>query len=315
MDILSIGLAGHGRARQTGDMLDNLDHIPSILVTGATGSFGRAFCRFLLQNNLAQRVCVLSRGEHTQAAMRAELKDDPRLRFFIGDIRDQPRLVRAMQGVDLVVHAAALKRIEVGRYNPEEMVKTNVLGAINVVEAARLTGVRKVVALSSDKAFQPVSAYGTSKLLMEQIILAANETSGDHGPIFVVTRYGNVWGSAGSVLPRWAEMIAAGAVSVPVTDPECTRFMMTMSEAVELVMGAAVHGKRGDIAIPTLPAYRLGDLAEALGMHMTITGLPAHEKLHESMDFTRSSSAAQRMTVEELRHHIKLWADERRPRG
>ena len=312
MDNLSIGLVGPGGALQNGAMLDP-SIIPNILVTGATGSFGRAFCRFLLQHDLAARVCVYSRGEHTQAAMRAELRDDPRLRFFVGDVRDQARLVRAMQGVQLVVHAAALKRIEVGRYNPEEMVKTNVLGAINIIEAARLTGVRKVVGLSSDKAFQPVSAYGTSKQLMEQLFLAANETSGEHGPTFVITRYGNVWGSAGSVLPRWCEMIGAGARTVPVTDPECTRFWMSMQEAVELVMGAAVHGKRGDIAIPNLPAYRLEDLASALRVGMQITGLPPHEKKHESMDFERSSDTARRMTVEELREHIRQWFDERHP--
>lgn len=281
--------------------------IPSVLVTGSTGSFGRAFCRFLLQNDLAERVCIYSRGEHAQAALRAELKDDPRLRFFIGDVRDSTRLVRAMQGVDLVIHAAALKRVEVGRYNPEEMVKTNVLGAMNVVEAARLTGVHKVVALSSDKAFQPVSAYGTSKLMMEQLFISANESSGAVGPVFVVTRYGNVWGSAGSVLPRWLELIAGGATEVPVTDPECTRFMMLMSEAIELVMGAAVHGGRGHIAVPTLPAYRLGDLAEALGVGMRVIGLPKYEKLHESMDFGNSSDVARRMSVDELRHHINVW--------
>lgn len=285
----------------------DFDKIPSILVTGASGSFGRAFCRFLLQHNLAERICVFSRGEHAQAAMRVDLNDDPRLRFFIGDVRDKARLARAMQGVDLVVHAAALKRIEVGRYNPEEMVKTNILGALNIVEAARLTGVRKVVALSSDKAFQPVSAYGTSKLMMEQLILAANESSGEHGPIFTVTRYGNVWGSAGSVLPRWLDMIKQGAEAVPVTDPECTRFMMSMQEAVELVMGAAVWGKRGDIAVPTLPAYRLGDLAEALGVGMRVIGLPRHEKLHESMDQGNSSDAARRLSVPELRRYVHQW--------
>ncbi len=289
----------------------DFDKIPNILVTGGSGSFGRAFCRFLLQHDLAERVCVFSRGEHAQAAMRDQLNDDPRLRFFIGDIRDQARLARAMQGVDLVIHAAALKRIEVGRYNPDEMVKTNVLGAINVVEAARLTAVSKVVGLSSDKAFQPVSAYGTSKLLMEQILLAANESSGAHGPIFTVTRYGNVWGSAGSVLPRWLEMVNAGAPDVPVTDPDCTRFMMTMQQAVELVMGAAVWGKPGDIAVPTLPAYRLGDLVEAIVTKARITGLPRHEKLHESMDHENSSDVARRMTVEELRAHIGRWMKEK----
>jgi UDP-N-acetylglucosamine 4,6-dehydratase len=288
----------------------DFDKIPNVLVTGASGSFGRAFCRFLLQHNLAERICVFSRGEHAQAAMRVDLHDDPRLRFFIGDIRDGARLARAMQGVDLVVHAAALKRIEVGRYNPEEMVKTNILGALNVVEAARLTGVRKVVALSSDKAFQPVSAYGTSKLMMEQLILAANEGSGAHGPIFVVTRYGNIFGSAGSVLPRWMDLIRQGATEVPATDPECTRFMMKMQEAVELVMGAAVWGQRGNIAVPTLPAYRLGDLAGALGVEMRVIGLPKHEKLHESMDYDNSSDEARRLTVPELRGLVHQWLGE-----
>lgn len=285
----------------------DFDKIPSVLVTGATGSFGRAFCRFLLQHNLAERVCVFSRGEHAQAAMRVDLNDDPRLRFFIGDIRDCARLTRAMQGVDLVVHAAALKRIEVGFYNPEEMVKTNILGALNVVEAARLTGVRKVVALSSDKAHRPISAYGTSKLMMEQLFLAANGGSGEHGPIFVATRYGNVWGSAGSVLPRWMEMIKQGAEEVPTTSPDCLRFFMTMQQAVELVMGAAVWGKRGDIAVPTLPAYRLGDLAEALGVKMRIIGLPKHEKLVESMEEGNSADEARRLTVPELRAHVHQW--------
>lgn len=288
------------------------NRIPNILITGGTGSFGRAFCRFLLQHDLAERVCVFSRGEHAQAAMRAELNDDGRMRWFVGDIRDKARLTWAMQDVDIVIHAAALKRIEVGRYNPEEMVKTNVLGALNLVAAARVASAQrpiKVVALSTDKAFQPISAYGTSKLMMEQLVLAANENSGEFGPTFVVTRYGNVWGSAGSVLPRWAEMISAGATEVPVTDPDCTRFMMLMSEAVELVMGAIVHGKRGSIAIPRLPAYRLGDLAVALGVSARIIGLPRHEKLHESMDFGNSSDAARRMSVEELRFHIRQWQE------
>jgi UDP-N-acetylglucosamine 4,6-dehydratase/5-epimerase len=286
------------------------EKIPNVLVTGGAGSFGRAFCRYLLQHNLAERVCVYSRGEHAQALMRAQLEDDSRLRFFVGDVRDATRLVRAMQGVDLVVHAAALKRVEVGRYNPEEMVKTNILGALNVIEAARLAGVRKVVALSTDKAFEPVSAYGTSKMMMEQLMLAANETSGEAGPVFCVTRYGNVWGSAGSVLPRWIDLIRCGWKSVPVTDPECTRFFMLMPEAIALVMGAAVHGKRGTIAVPTLPAYRIGDLAEALDTRMTITGLPAHEKRHESMAAGNSSDKARRMSAAELRQHVHQWLGE-----
>jgi UDP-N-acetylglucosamine 4,6-dehydratase/5-epimerase len=282
--------------------------LPNILVTGGTGSFGRALCRFLLEENMVSRLCVLSRGEHAQAEMREELRDDGRLRFFVGDIRDQARLTRAMWGVEYVIHAAALKRVEVGRYNPEEMVKTNVLGALNVVEAARLCGVRKVVGLSTDKAFEPVSAYGASKAMMEHIFTAANDNSGPDAPNFCLTRYGNVWGSAGSILPRWLKLAEAGEV-LPVTDPNCTRFMMSMAQAIELVMGAVVHGKPGSIAIPDLPAYRVGDLAEALGCEMRVIGLGKHEKLHESMRAGAPSDMAPRLSVNDLRTEIHYWRE------
>jgi UDP-N-acetylglucosamine 4,6-dehydratase/5-epimerase len=280
---------------------------PSILVTGGTGSFGSAFCRFLLEENLAERICVLSRSEHAQAEMAAALKNDARMRFFIGDVRDEARLVRAMQGCHIVVHASALKRIEVGRYNPEEMVKTNIGGAINVISAARLAGVKKVVGLSTDKAFQPVSAYGTSKLMMEHLFIAANDSQGEGAPIFTLTRYGNVWGSAGSILPKWLDLIQRGEEKVPVTDPNATRFFMTMAQAIELVMGAIVHGKRGDVCVPRLPAYRVGDLAEALGVEMEVTGMGTHEKLHESMQAGHPSDAAPRMSVSELRRAVDVW--------
>ncbi len=281
---------------------------PKILVTGATGSFGRAFCRFVLDEGLSERLVVFSRGEHTQAEMREELGDDERLRWFVGDIRDQARLVRAMQGIDYVIHAAALKRIEVGRYNPEAMIKTTVLGALNVIEAARLTGVKKVVGLSTDKAYQPISAYGASKAMMEHLFSAANDNSGSGGPRFCLTRYGNVWGSAGSILPRWIKLAEAGE-ALPVTDPNCTRFFMTMAQAVELVMGAVVHGKPGSIAVPDLPAYRVGDLADALGCEVRLSGLGAHEKLHESMQPGSVSDMVRRMSIEELRREIHYWRE------
>lgn len=281
--------------------------IESVLITGGSGGFGRAFAAHLLANNMAQRICIFSRGEHAQADMREKLGDDPRLRFFVGDIRDIDRLTRAMQGVDLVVHAAALKRVEVGRYNPEEMVKTNVLGAINLVAAARIAHVDRVVALSTDKAFQPCSAYGTSKAMMEQVILAANENSGASGPKFAVTRYGNVFGSPGSILPKWWAMIQAGSACVPVSDPECTRFMMTMDQAVELVVGAAAHIAPGKIAVPKLPAYRVGDLAMALDVEMNIVGLPIWEKLDESMEAGNCSKTAPRLSVDDLVGHINTW--------
>lgn len=277
----------------------------SILVTGGTGTFGRAFARRLLDDGLAGRVCVFSRGEHAQADMRNGFGPDERLRWFIGDVRDRDRLRRAMEGVDTVVHAAALKRIEVGHYNPVEMVKTNVLGAVNVIEAATDAGVARVVALSSDKAYRPVSPYGTSKALAESLFLAANNARGEHGPRFAVCRYGNVAGSNGSVIPLWRAMIAAGAVTVPVTDPDCTRFWMTIDEAVSLVVHTMNTMQGGELAIPELPAYRLADLAEALGVGMEIRGLPAWEKKHESMRDDLSSDGARRMGVAEIRERLE----------
>lgn len=277
----------------------------SVLITGGTGSFGRAFVKRLLAKEryviaepaAPDRICIYSRSEHAQATMRAELKDDSRLRFFIGDVRDRDRLRRAMEGVDVVIHAAALKRIEVGHYNPTEMVKTNVIGAMNVIEAAQDAGVRKVVALSSDKAYQPISAYGQSKALMESLMLAANHTRGANGPIFAVTRYGNVAGSAGSVIPIWR------ATDYPtITDSECTRFWMTMDQAIDLVLDTVRAMKGGELAIPTLPAYRLGDLLVAMGKNPAEeVGLNPYEKKHESMCDGNSSEHARRMSILELR--------------
>jgi UDP-N-acetylglucosamine 4,6-dehydratase len=223
---------------------------------------------------------------------------------MIGDVRDRDRLRRAMHGVDVVVHAAALKRIEVGNYNPVEMTKTNVDGAINVIEASQDAGVKKVVALSSDKAFQPVSPYGTSKALAESIFLAANNITGWDGPRFSVCRYGNVWNSTGSVVPVWRGILATGTDTVPVTDPECTRFFMRMQEAVNLILNTIETMKGGEMNIPTLPAYRLGDLASAMGAKIRITGLPKWEKKHEGMDYGNTSDRARRMTDFELKSEL-----------
>jgi UDP-N-acetylglucosamine 4,6-dehydratase/5-epimerase len=267
----------------------------SVLITGGTGSFGQAFTQRVLENESVERIAILSRGEHAQAEM-ADRFSDPRLRFFIGDVRDRDRLRRAFDGVDVVVHAAALKRIEVGAYNPDEMVKTNILGAMNVVEAAVDAGVSKVVALSTDKAYQPVSPYGQSKALAETIFRNAQRP----GTKFAVTRYGNVWRSKGSVVPKW-EAILRTASAVPVTDPDVTRFFMRMSEAVDLVIDTIYTMRGGELNIPTLPAYRLGDLAEAMGAKMNVTGLPAYEKKHEGMCDGNTSDKARRMSVDELR--------------
>jgi UDP-N-acetylglucosamine 4,6-dehydratase len=275
----------------------------SVLITGGSGGFGRAFvARHLARAVGGLRLCVYSRGEHAQANMRATFQNDDRLRFFIGDVRDRNRLTRAMEGCDTVIHAAALKRIEVGQYNPTEMVRTNIEGTMNVIDAALDTGVGQVIYLSSDKAYQPISPYGQSKALAEAIILAANAQGRTH---YAITRYGNVSGSPGSVIPKWRALRDAGIDTVDVTDPECTRFWMAMDEAVDLVTNLAYSMRGGELAIPQLPAYRLGDLAEAMGMKMRVIGLPTWEKLHESMSADLCSADARRLSVDELRGALK----------
>lgn len=283
----------------------------SVLVTGGSGAFGTAFVRRLLTMRGVERIAVYSRGEFRQAMMLKELQQqwtaqeiDDRVRMFIGDVRDLDRLKRAMRGVDTVIHAAALKRIEVGNYNPDEMLKTNVMGTQNVVDAAMDAGVKVAVLTSSDKAFQPVSPYGHSKAMAECLFLAANNVRGSGGPRFVATRYGNVWRSTGSVVPMWEALLAAGGQRLPVTDPDCTRFFMRMSEAVDLVLqGTTYYGDK--LLIPTLPAYRLGDLATAMGAEIEICGLPSWEKKHEGMAVDNTSDQARRMTIDELKQELR----------
>lgn len=291
----------------------------SVLITGGSGAFGTAFVKYLLKLPAMHparptRIAIFSRGEHRQAAMARELGDDASLRFFIGDVRDRDRLRRAMEDIEVVIHAAALKRIEVGQYNPMEVLKTNILGTANVIEAATDAQVSRCVLVSSDKAFQPVSPYGTSKAFAESLFLAANNARGNYGPRFAVVRYGNVWASTGSVVPTWRKIMQdhvvntgqkASEATVPVTDPECTRFFMRMEEAVALVFLTAETMDGGEIKIPILPAYRLGDLAEALDAKMQIMGLPAWEKRHESMGEGNSSDTARRMSVAELREVLQ----------
>lgn len=274
----------------------------SILITGGTGFFGHGMVRALLAQNLSERICIFSRDEYKQAMMRETFEDDQRLRFMVGDIRDKDRLQRAMNGVSVVIHAAALKRIETGFYNPEEMVKTNVMGAMNVIEAARLAKVAKVVALSSDKAWNGISAYGQSKALAESLFIAANNNSGIDSPVFISVRYGNVWNSTGSILPRWRKLIAAGAKDVPVTNPDATRFFMLLTEAVNLVLHAASSNECELLLIPeNLPSFRVRDLADALGVGMKIIGLPKYEKMHEGMRDGLTSDIVRTLTVDELK--------------
>lgn len=274
-----------------------------VLITGGTGFLGRGLVRRLLDDG-CERICIYSRGEFAQAKMRADFGDDERLRWFIGDVRDQARLERAMESVESVIHAAALKRIEVGHYNPEEMVKTNVDGANNVIAAARRADVAKVVFVSSDKAFEPVSPYGQTKALAESLFLSANDPQ--YGPRFAVCRYGNVAGSTGSVIPTWRAALECDG-RIRVTDPTCTRFWMTRDEAVTLVLNTLETMKGGELAIPELPAFQLGDLLLAMGIGLwsvEVTGLGAWEKPHESMGRGVSSETARRMSVQELREAL-----------
>lgn len=284
-----------------------------MLITGGTGAFGRAFVRRMISDG-HRRICVYSRDEYKQAQMMEEFGTD-QVRYFVGDVRDQERLRRAMRGVSTVVHAAALKRIETGHYNPGEMVKTNVLGTMNVIEASQdVPSVRRVVFLSSDKAFHPVSAYGQSKALAESLVRAANHQVGPSGPRYVCTRYGNVAGSTGSVIPTWKRLIREGR-TLTLTDPEATRFWMTMDEAVDLVLQAiqlkSFTEPEQDLLIPELPAYRLMDLLHAMLAEIVpppqvkITSLGDFEKLHESMAEGNSSNQARRMTVAELQSALK----------
>jgi FlaA1/EpsC-like NDP-sugar epimerase len=275
----------------------------NILITGGAGYFGQAFARTALVRG-ATRVCIYSRDEAKHARMRDAFDNDSRLRFFVGDIRDERRLEEALYGVGLVVHAAALKRIETGHYNPEEMIETNVLGTRNLIRAVRRMRTAKCVGLSTDKAYAPQSIYGATKLSAECLLLAANGTMGLHGPKFACVRYGNVWNSTGSVVPRWRELVAGGAVTLPVTDPSCTRFFMTVQQAVDLVWDTHLTMKGGELVIPDLPAYQLHDLAHAFGLPYRVTGLPHWEKRHESMSDGNSSDRAQRMTIDELKEAL-----------
>ncbi len=286
----------------------------SVLITGGTGSLGNALAERLLQLEVP-RICIFSRSEKDQAAMRRKFPQVTR--FFIGDVRDRKRLHRAMEGCDTVIHAAALKRIEVGVYNPMEMVNTNVYGSANAVEAARDAGVGKTILVSTDKAVSPVSTYGETKALAEQIFDAANTHYGTSGSLYSKVRYGNVWGSNGSVVPIWRDIIRSGA-NPEITDPDCTRFFITLPRAVDFILGAIDKMKGGETFVPDLPAYRLGDVARALvpaienscnyalqDHGFVITGLPKHEKKHEVMELDGpTSEEARRMSVEELRSYL-----------
>ncbi len=257
--------------------------LKSVLITGGTGSFGKAFVRSALGRGF-ERVVVFSRDELKQYEM-AQMPEfqDPRVRFFIGDVRDKERLLRALEDIDVVVHAAALKQVPAAEYNPFEAIKTNVIGAQNVIEGCIDRGVRRVVALSTDKAAAPINLYGATKLCSDKLFVAANNMRGRRDLRISVVRYGNVMGSRGSVIPFFMKQAASGVL--PITDPRMTRFNITLEEGVALVDRALAEMWGGEIFVPKIPSYRITDVAEAVGprCEQRIVGIRPGEKLHEEM--------------------------------
>jgi len=256
----------------------------SILVTGGTGSFGKAFIRELLDTHDPRRIVIYSRDELKQYEVRQMFGDDQRLRWFIGDIRDLPRLNRAMHGVDYVVHAAALKQVDTAEYNPYEFVKTNIIGSQNVIEASIDAGVRKLVALSTDKASSPINLYGATKLTADKLFITGNHYAAAYPTRFSVVRYGNVMGSRGSVIPFFRKLGEAGE-SLPITDLRMTRFFITLPQAVRFVLDSFEMMQGGELYVPRIPSMKITDLAQAIvpGAAMHNSGLRPGEKLHEEM--------------------------------
>jgi UDP-N-acetylglucosamine 4,6-dehydratase len=254
------------------------------LITGGTGSFGKAFLRHVLTELDPQRVVIFSRDELKQYEVRQTFGDDPRLRWFIGDVRDRFRLTRAMHGIDYVVHAAALKQVDTAEYNPFEYVQTNVTGSQNVVEAAIDSGVKKVVALSTDKASSPINLYGATKLVADKLFVSANHYAAHHPTRFAVVRYGNVMGSRGSVVPLFRKLAAEGK-SLPITDKRMTRFWITLEQAVEFVVDSFEIMNGGELYVPRIPSMRILDLVEAVAPNSPTyeIGIRPGEKLHEEM--------------------------------
>ncbi|MEP2827849.1 UDP-N-acetylglucosamine 4,6-dehydratase (inverting) [Parvibaculum sp.] len=261
-------------------MFDN----KSVLITGGTGSFGRKYVRTLLDQHKPRRIIVFSRDELKQYEMSQEFSQ-PQMRYFIGDVRDGERLRQAMRDVDFVIHAAALKQVPAAEYNPMECIKTNIHGAENVIKAAIAEGVEKVMALSTDKAANPINLYGATKLASDKLFVAANNMVGPAKTRFAVVRYGNVVGSRGSVVPFFRKLIAEGATSLPITDERMTRFWITLQEGVDFVIRNFERMHGGEIFVPKIPSVRITDLASAMApeLKQEIIGIRPGEKLHETM--------------------------------
>jgi len=256
----------------------------SVLITGGTGSLGKSLVHYLLTETKARRIAVFSRDELKQHDLRIHFKDDPRLRWFLGDIRDLDRLKRAFHGVDFVIHAAALKQVDTGEYNPMEFIKTNVLGSQNVIDASIDAGVKRVVALSTDKASSPINLYGATKLTADKLFVAANNYSYTYGTTFSVVRYGNVMGSRGSVIPFFKNLAAQGK-PLPITDLRMTRFWISIEDAVKFVIDSLEMMTGGELYVPRIPSMKILDLAHAVSADSKLEeiGMRPGEKLHEEM--------------------------------
>jgi UDP-N-acetylglucosamine 4,6-dehydratase (inverting) len=288
----------------------------TILITGGTGSFGKCFTKYVLTHYEPKKIIIYSRDEFKQWMMAGEFKGyEEKLRFFIGDVRDVNRLRRACEGVDYIVHAAALKQVPACEYNPNEAIKTNIHGAMNVIDAALDSGVRRVVALSTDKAVNPVNLYGGTKLVSDKLFVAANAYAGVKDINFSIVRYGNVAGSRGSVIPLFHKLIQEGVEELPITDLRMTRFWISLTQGVELVIKALEEAVGGETFISKIPSFKITDLAEAMlpGCKIRETGIRPGEKLHEIMVTTEDS-----MTTYEYDKHFIVypqmtWNDRQQP--
>lgn len=277
----------------------------SILITGGTGSFGKKCVEMIFKKYDPKKIIIYSRDEYKQSVMKTEFAEKvnmSKMRFFIGDVRDKDRLYRAFQGVDYVIHAAAMKQVPTCEYNPMEAIKTNIHGAQNVIEAALDCGIKKVVALSTDKAVNPINLYGGTKLLSDKLFTAANAYSGVKDIRFSIVRYGNVAGSRGSIIPIFKKLIEKGETKLPITDVRMTRFWITLEQGVELVFKALEQSKGGETYISKIPSFHVTDLAKAMLPDAQIEeiGIREGEKLHEVM-VTKDDS---RLTYEYDKHYI-----------
>ena len=256
----------------------------NILITGGTGSFGKQYTKTLLKRYKPQRIVIFSRDELKQYEM-AQVYSDSCMRYFLGDVRDEARLKEATNGIDYIIHAAALKQVPAAEYNPTECIKTNIHGAQNVISAALANGVEKVIALSTDKAANPINLYGATKLASDKLFVAANNMTGSRKTRFSVVRYGNVIGSRGSVVPFFQKLIAKGAKELPITDTEMTRFMITLQQGVDFVLKNFERMKGGETFVPKIPSMKITEVAKALAPNLPhkIIGIRPGEKIHETM--------------------------------